>query len=83
MQAIFTTEGLTVPEDEMRSEAESVIAEAKEAKQELDEERLMEQIYETLKVTILKTLRQYQHLRETLNSSGLVLKLPFRFTLDL
>ena len=50
IEAIFREEGMTVSEEDMRREAQKTIEEAKEAKEDLDEEKLMEQIYEVLKV---------------------------------
>lgn len=53
VEAIFQQEKFTVPEEDIRKEAEAALEEAKMAKQDLDEERLMSQIYETLKVKFL------------------------------
>ena len=52
VESIYQQEKFTVPEEEIRKEAEAALAEAKVAKQELDEERLMSQIYETLKASL-------------------------------
>lgn len=54
IEAIFNEQKFTVPEEEIRKEAEIALQEAKMANQELDEEKLMTQIYEVLKVWTLQ-----------------------------
>ena len=72
IEAIFREEGMTVSEEDMRREAQKTIEEAKEAKEDLDEEKLMEQIYEVLKVHLrLSDLRNVLSARQ-LRSWGML-----------
>ena len=50
MEDIWSREGLELTEDEVKKEFDEVLREAKENEQELDQEKLMEQVVESLKV---------------------------------
>lgn len=50
MEDIWRREGLTLAEDEIKAEYDAVMREAQEGDQKLDEEKLQEQVIESLKV---------------------------------
>ena len=51
-EAIFETEGLTISEEEVEAEAKAALGEAADSGEEMQEDRLRQQVFEVIKVRL-------------------------------